>query len=489
MSSTTSPSPRARSCAPASTDSPVIRGTVNNAVGTVLPAVAGLWAVPRIIDVIGLPLFGVFSLQVGVLFLLGLSDFGISRAVVLLAPDVRFARTGPGSAYAIGLRWSLLLGAAVACLAAPVGLGVLLLPARPDAADLALSTALMCLSAGVMLLSLAPRAALESQERFLASNLIRGPAAAAIFLGPLAAFAFSPSLTGAAGAILVTRIVAALFYFHAARPFPLARAGQEMVAREQRRALDRIFLAKAGWMGGANLLSLVITYVDRFVLAALGSAAGVALFVIAQEVVTKLWIVTGAAMAAAAPRLAADKHKEGVPEGRSSKQLTVIMLVAGALPAAVLVVWGEAILRTWLGSSFQAASVLPLQLMAAAVGLNSLSQVNFLLLQVRGGERSSMLLQVYNLGFLAVALPLLVPKYGADGAALAFALRLVADTFILRYLLDRTEQGAGVGVRLPLLAGTALFFAALVIVCSQDGGLGAGREGLPVEGQSSLSPR
>lgn len=450
----------------------MIRGTINNAVGTVLPAVAGLWAVPRIIEVIGLPLFGVFSLQVGVLFLLGLSDFGISRAVVLLAPDARFARTGPASAYAIGLRWSLLLGLAIAGLAVPVGLGVLHFAAHPDASDLAHSTALMCLSAGVMVVSLAPRAALESQERFFASNLVRGPAAAAIFLGPLAAFAVSPSLTGAAVAILATRIVAALCYFHAARPFPLAtrRAGPSPLARDQRRALDRIFLARAGWMGGANLLSLVITYADRFILGALGSAAGVALFVIAQEVVTKLWIVTGAAMAAAAPRLAADTHKDGAASARSSKQLTAIMLAAGVLPAVVLVVWGEAILKAWLGPSFAPASVLPLQLMAAGVGLNSLSQVNFLLLQVRGGERSSMLLQVYNLAFLALALPLLVPRYGAEGAALAFALRLVTDTFVLRYLLDRTGQGSGVGVRLPMLAGTTLFFAALVFLCARQGG-------------------
>jgi O-antigen/teichoic acid export membrane protein len=216
-----------------------------------------------------------------------------------------------------------------------------------------------------------------------------------------------------------------------------------------------------------NLLSLAINYVDRFVLGALQSTLAVGQFVIAQEVVTKLWIASGAVISAATPRLAMVKHQPDFELMKStSRHLTRLMIWTGLLPALGLMLFGEVLLKLWLGKSFTQSSVFPLQVMAAGVGLNNLSQVNFTLLQVFEGEFGGAMLQVFNLAFAGVSLVILIPRFGVNGAAYAFSLRLLADCFIGRSLLSgKHDAGSQLGVSNRFLMGVAAVFATVLYFC------------------------
>ena len=440
----------------------MLRNIGSNILGAVLPALAALVAVPLLIEQLGIGVFGVFSLQVAALFFFGLSDLGISRAIVLLSFDEPFSGSeGWHRPYRIGLRYSLMLGASAALLALPVGLALFNWPiAELGRLDLALSTSLILVSAGITLVSLAPRAVLEAQQRFFVANAIRGPAAAAIFLAPLAALAVSETLTSAAVGILLTRLLALGCYFWSAGLAPTSGLAGD-------RTLRRAFLHKAGWLGLTNVLSMLTLYLDRFVLGFFGGAVMVGQFVIAQEVVTKLWIASGAVMSAAMPRLAAQRDEPGgAALRRTTHQLVAIMVVAGVLPAAVLIVAGAAILELWLGNSFDPTSVLPLMIMSVGLGINTLAQINFALLQVHGGERHTALLQIFNVVFASLALPVLIALHGIDGAALAFALRLFIDAVLVRALLSRVDERCrDIGIGYPGLLAAAALLLGLLIVC------------------------
>ncbi len=123
--------------------------------------------------------FGIFSLQVSALFFFGLTDFGISRAIVLLSFDDRFAgQTGWVRPYKIGIRYTLTL-CLVLCLACPIAFALRYLhPPGVDAHDLTVSTVIILLSSALMLASLPARAVLEVKEEFFLLNMIRGPTAA-----------------------------------------------------------------------------------------------------------------------------------------------------------------------------------------------------------------------------------------------------------------------------------------------------------------------
>src|SRR5690606_33615505 len=107
----------------------------------------------------------------------------------------------------------------------------------------------------------------------------------------------------AAVSILVTRVLSAVCYFWA-----IGKVPGEASSGDPR--LRRLFLHKAGWLGLTNVLSMLTAYLDRFVLGFFGSAVAVGQYVIAQEVVTKLWIAIGAVTSAATPRLASQRDQQ-----------------------------------------------------------------------------------------------------------------------------------------------------------------------------------
>jgi O-antigen/teichoic acid export membrane protein len=438
----------------------VLRNIGSNIVGTILPSLAALAAVPLLLSYLGIERFGIFSMQVAALFFFGLADFGIARAIVLLSFE-------PGSAsepawvrpYRIGLRYSAMLAAVVAFGGLVAG-AVLWVwhPSKVDPVDLSLSSVVIFASAAVMLVSQPPRAVLEARQQFLLANLIRGPAAAAIFLAPLTALASGNStLTSASIAIFITRVVAAACYFRCCRTTAIAPS-----PHEEARVLRRAFLRKAGWLGMTNILSMLIGYADRFILAPMTSAAAVGQYAIAQEVVSKLWIASGAVISAGTPRLASHRG-ESAPLRRTGRQLAYAMWGMGVLPAAILIVFGGPLLRLWLRGNFDPAMVVPLQVMALGIGVNNLNQINFALLQVHGGEHRGAFLQVFHVLFLAIALLLLVPRFGINGAAVAFTVRLLIDAFLVRHLLRSTSrEAADAGVGLGTLAACAALLGVLL---------------------------
>lgn len=446
----------------------MLRNIGSNIVGTILPSLAALAAVPMLVARLGMGGFGVFSMQVAALFFFGLSDFGISRAIVLLAFDRSYTGdAGWRRPYAVGMRYSLMISAAVLAVGPLAGLVLWhWQPGQADPADLAISSALTFASAAFMLVSQPPRAVLEAHQRFTLANLIRGPAAAAIFLAPLAAFTLQVSLTSAAVAILATRIISAGCYFLACRGIQAAQPpAAEVLPAAELPALRRTFLRKAIWLGLTNIFSMLLAYLDRFILAALASAAAVGRYAIAQEVVTKLWIASGAAISAGTPRLASQRGESDVAALQSTaRQLVRVMWVLGVAPAAVLIAFGEPLLRLWLRGSFDPASVLPLQVMALGVGVNNLTQVNFALLQIHGGERRGAGLQVFHLALMAGLLALLVPRYGVPGAAFAFSARLLADAMLVRWLLRGTSpEAARAGVSALTQLACALVLGMLLL--------------------------
>ncbi|MBK0391947.1 oligosaccharide flippase family protein [Ramlibacter algicola] len=445
----------------------MFRNISSNVFGTVLPSLAALVAVPLLIDKLGVAGFGTFSLQVAALFFFGLADLGIARAIVLLSFEPEFAKRGAWRRpYKVGVRYSAWIALGIALVGIPVA-GVLAEwppAAQASPADLAWSTLLVFFSAGLTLLMQAPRAVLESQERFLQVNVIRGPAAAAIFLGPLLALQVHNSLTAAAVSLLLTRAIALLLFLVMCGHFTDADLRAPM-GREERARLGPLFVRTAGWIGATNLLSMLLAYLDRFVLGALGSATMVGQYAVAQEVVTKAWISAGAVISAATPRLASAAADAPETARRVVRQIAIWMLAGGVLPSLILIAFGEPLLRLWLRGSFDPAFVLPMQVMAVGLGVNTLSQVNFTLLQVSGGVREGAYLQAINLVTLSAGLLLAVPAFGTLGAAGVFSVRLLLDAAVVRWLLRRRladrRQGIGVPAMLALAVASCLLLWAV----------------------------
>jgi O-antigen/teichoic acid export membrane protein len=101
------------------------------------------------------------------------------------------------------------------------------------------------------------------------------------------------------------------------------------------------------------------------------------------------------------------------------------------LPTMLLVLLSRDILRIWLGAAFVAQSAGVLQVLAIAIFANVLGQAALTFVQGLGRPDITGKYHVLELPFYALALWILLPRYGILGAALAWAARALTDALAL----------------------------------------------------------
>ena len=440
--------------------------TSANVFGLAFPALMALIAIPYLVHELGIQVFGLFSLQLAILYFLGVADFGISRTIVLSASD-RADHEAWRRPYRVGMFYTILLSAGLIAVSVPIGavswaLGM----GQEHAADLAVSTSITIVAAAFTLLCLPPRAILEIQNRFPILNAIRGLSSSALFLVPLCVISFSKSLTAIALSIAAARVCALVAFMWVSRA-GLVHGDLQAWRTADDKPYRRHFLRRLGWIGLTNTVSPLLGHLDRFFVGALLSATAVGQYAIGHELATKVSLLVGAASSASFPRLV----REGInaasePFRHLVRTTTILTVLLGCVPSIGLVIFADDIIRIWLGDPHAySSSVLPMQVLAIGIGINSLSQVNFSLLQVFGGERAGALLQIIQIPILVLLLVLLVPSYGLTGAAVAISTRLFIDGLILRWMLIKQHQARRVpGVKAGYIVVAALLGIGLVVV-------------------------
>src|SRR6476469_8499900 len=169
----------------------LVRNTGWNLVGYLAPLVAGVLALPLIIDALGVARFGVLTLAWAVLGYFGLLDLGIGRATTKYVAE--YLADGRDE----GLRALVWTSIAMLGVLGLIG-GVVLAALTPTLVEHALKIpaslidetvgAFYALAVGLPAVLMTPgaRAVLEAQQRFATVNLVKAPANVALFVVPLA---------------------------------------------------------------------------------------------------------------------------------------------------------------------------------------------------------------------------------------------------------------------------------------------------------------
>ena len=440
-----------------------LRAPFANLLGVLVPAVLAIALTPLLIARLGPALFGLFSLQIAALVLLGVNDFGIARAVMLVAIARGGAeRAGPRvQAVQRGLQLAAVLATALLLPAAIV-------VAAPLDAELTRSSLIVLLSAGLTVLALPLRASMAIDRRFVALNLVRGLASGLIFAAPAAAVLVEPTLTACALALLASRLAVLALYVAVAR-VPLggrsfsgrSRGFVASVTRGRLPRAHRELVRRAGWMGVAGAASLAVGYIDRLAVGLLAGPVAAAHYAVAAEMASKLWLVIGALTSAETPRVAAEwDARAQAPRGDGLGFAITIMMLISAASLLTALLAGDALLRAWLGASFAPEMTAILHLLVLGVSLSALTQVNVMIVNVAGRERSMAMLQFVMLPATLLLTAAAVGLAGVRGAAAVFALRLFVDGLLVRHAAVRAG-GPTVGVSTRAYLAWAAFLVAL----------------------------
>ncbi|WP_298208114.1 oligosaccharide flippase family protein [Acidovorax sp.] len=403
-----------------------------NVAGMVLPMLAGALTVPGLLHRLGQERFGILALSWALVGYFGFLDLGIGRALTQHLASAEKAGTSREEQATLAcaarrllggfsLFWALLLWLLLPWLASFVQMSADLhaqvLAAIPLLALAVPFTMWFTCSAGV----------LEARSRFGAVNSVRIPAGVGNFLLPWFVSMFTTDLSWVIGSILGGRLVSAASmalwakpeFFHATSHWPTKSITE--------------LLRFGGWMTLSNLVGPLMSYFDRFAIAALATVTAVTHYTVPFDVLSRLPMVPIAVMAVLLPLLAqANQTTHSTNDHNPTARRTVILLLICWIPGMVLIAWtGPLFLEWWVGAEMSQASTPIWRWLAIGVLVNGLAHLPFTMLQSAG--RTDIIAKIHLLELLpyGVGLWWALNHYGVVGAAILWSLRVSIDMGLL----------------------------------------------------------
>ena len=406
--------------------------TIWNLVGQGAPLLVALFAIPLLIKGMGTARFGVLTLAWAVVGYFSLFDLGLGRALTKLVAE----KLGAGQTADIpGLICTALLlmgvfgiiGALVAASISPwLVHSVLKIPhALQDEALRAFY--LLALSVPIVIIATGLRGVLEAYQRFDLTNIVRIPLGIFTFLGPLIVLLFSNSLFPVVAMLVAGRLLTCgVFLLLCLRQVSALRYN----IRPQGTMIWPL-ISFGSWMTVTNIVGPFMTYLDRFFIGAIISVTAVAYYATPYEVITKLWLISGALIGVLFPTfsttLAQDRARTARLFGRGMNYIFIALFPL----SLIIVTLAPEGMTLWLGPKFADKSTFVLQWLAVGVFINSIAQTPFALVQGAGRPDLTAKMHLIELPFYVFTLWLLLGIYGIKGAAIAWVARVGVDTLIL----------------------------------------------------------
>lgn len=423
--------------APKQTMKGVRRNAALNVAGNIVPMLAAVFAMPMLLNGLGAPRMGIFTLALGLFGFAGIFDLGLGRALTrsiahytqlgtALSRIAPLLRAGLLVVLLLGIAWGLLLWNASGWLLAQMPM--LSGPLRHETAT---GLAILAAMIPVALLSTSLLAALEGLQQFWRSNVIRAPLGVATFLVPALVAQWFPTLGAVIGALALVRLggLAALMIV-VAQQIPL-------LAPRQPDPLPTASMWRyTGWLTISNIVGPLMVYGDRYYLATLLPPAAVSYYTVPMDTMFRATSLPGAALGAAFPALTGAQH-EPQQAARFLADANTLLLFAWLVPLAAVGVLLPDALRLWLGEVYGQQMFETSRLILAGILINGFALVPFTILQAIGRTDITAKLHLMELPLFVVSLMILVPAFGVVGAALAWGLRVAIDGLCLAFLARR----------------------------------------------------
>ena len=433
-----------------------IRLTTNftiNLIGMLLPFSVTLITVPIYISLIGVVRYGLLSIIWILLGYFGLLDFGLSRAsenALARLPQASKERAGVlmTSLY-VNLSFGILAGLVLYLIGNPLLRHVMVLT---DALSREVEGSIPWVAVMVPLglLSGIGTGAMESRERFFVINVLQGISAALDQIFPLVCvIIFGPSLTVAVPAVFAARAlsVAITFAF-------VVRAERPSVFMFDRTRFKEL-LGFGAWLSVTNVISPLMTSIDRFLIGSLLGAAAVAHYTVAMNLTLRSQLFATALARTLFPRFSRLDRAQAFELARRSS--VSLAYGYGAICGSAIIV-GRPFLTLWVGPEFASYASPVFEVLLLGAWMNGMAFIPYSFLQ--GQMRPDLVAKLHAFELLPfiLVLWLLLSNFGLMGAAFAWCGRVAFDAALLFKLARfRSEH------LLRLAPALVLLFAAYAI--------------------------
>ncbi len=409
-----------------------------NLAGQGLPLMAGLVAIPILINGLGTERFGILTLVWVVLGYFNLFDFGIARALIKLVAE----KLGNGQSRDIPqLVWTAvsimtllgITGAIMLSWLTPWLVETVLNIPEGLRKESIIAFYLLALSVPVMINSTAFRGILESYQLFRTVTAVRIPLGLFIYLGPLIILSFSKNISHIVGILVLARLIVLVIYFLLClRLIPGLNANIRI-----KFGMLRSLLSFGGWITLSQLIGPILLYVDRFLLASFISISVVAYYTTPYEIVIKLLIIPLSVLGVMFPAFSTT-YANNIKHLKYLYYQTIKYNFLLLFPCVlVLILFAKAGLKVWLHGDFAEQSYLIVQVLSIAVFINSFGHISQSLIQASGRPDITAKLHVVELPLYLIYLSRFLKAYGINGAAFAWLTRVTISSIILAFLSKR----------------------------------------------------
>lgn len=405
--------------------------------GLVLPLLVAVVAVPHLIERLGSERFGLLALAWGLIGYAGVLDLGIGRALTQMVSRLR----GEGNLISIPCvlatagRITLitgLIGGGLIALGVVLGVDTWIKTQSVPSSEVRKAMLLLAIALPVQAMSATYRGMNEAYLKFKGISLVRVGLGVVNFGGPYFVAFFTTALTWLVATLVVSRLLA-LFIFRC-----LANACVEDSKTIHVQATYSPQVAKAlfrfgGWVTVSSIVSPLLVQADRFVIAAVISAAAVTIYVVPYEVVVQSLVAVGAVSSVIFPSLSKVMHEQ--PDQWQAFFLRWLGVVAGMmfLVCLLLAIFLPAILQLWLKGSFVPESAVIGQVLCIGVFTNAIGSMYYALIHAKGRADLTAKIHLIELPLFIFSLIFLLHHFGLVGAAWAWVGRMVFDAMALAW--------------------------------------------------------
>lgn len=427
------------------TDSLLVRNTVLNFFGQLIPLLIGIITIPLIIRGLGVEGFGVLSLIWVMLGHFGLFDLGLGLTTTKFMAEV----LGRKEMHNLSrLFWNTVTFQVALGILGGIGLTLvtpLLITKIFHVPPYLINETknifyLLALSVPFVILSETLSGALQAAQRFDLVNAVKTPASVAIFLFPALGILVKANLFTIIAIIIASKFVAFLAYFALCfRTYPSLK--QYSLPRGQDL---KILLSFGGWITVSKIMSPILNYFERFLIVSLLSVGALTFYSAPFEIISRIIIFPASIALTIFPAFSYyGKDNSSVLSELFSRPIKYLLFVI--TPVAIFFfVFADKILGWWIGEQFVKQSTVLLQILTAAFFFNAFAFVPLVAIQGLGRPDLKAKLDLVLTPIFIVLLYFSIRIFGLNGAALAKFIVATLDTICLFWF---AEVVAGLSIR------------------------------------------
>lgn len=439
----------------------VAKNTMYNLFGYSLPLLVAVLLIPSLIKGLGEEKFGILSLSWVIVGYFSFIDLGIGRALTKFIAE----KLGLKQAKEIpGIFWTSIF---LMLLVSSVGAILLFFISNLFVLDIfkisenlkeetLYSFYVLAFTVPIVTTTAGLRGLLEAYQEFRTINIIRVFLGVSTFLVPVFCLIFTKNLFWIIMALGIIRIVIWLLYL-----FQCFKINPELITNnfKFKRNLIKPILSMSGWITVSNIVAPIIIYLDRFLIGAIISAVAITYYITPYEVVTKLLLVPGALTGVLFPAFSATYLNDPSTSKKLFARGVKFIFIFLYPIVLILMNFSYELMNSWLGKTFAERSTFVMQMLALGVLLNSLAYIPFTYLQGIGKPKIPALINLLELPFYCLLMWIATSRWGIEGAAVIWVLRIVVDTAILFIFTEKLTAA-----RIFNLPKIFLFSAMLLIL-------------------------